>query len=119
MRASGGYNKTQSTTDHQWTVSKENNRINIANSFFSPQIKREVNGLGLEVEASKTIKKKKDGFMKDLLGFRLNNPTAFSHKAFGTRRLNIPWRKESAQLLSPGRLSMNKNDQRMQLQDGT
>ena len=28
--------------------------------------------------------------MKDLLGFRLNNPTAFSHKAFGTERLGLP-----------------------------
>jgi len=28
--------------------------------------------------------------MKDLLGFRLNNPTAFSHKAFGSERLALP-----------------------------
>ena len=49
-------------------------------------------GLGLELNVRKPnrTRKHKDSFMKDLLGFRLNNPTAFSHKAFGTERLGLP-----------------------------
>ena len=35
--------------------------------------------------------KVKDNFMKDLLGFRLHNPSNFSTKAFGADRLSVPW----------------------------
>ena len=90
IRASGNQAKP-STTDNHWMVRQEYGRINIANSLFSPQIKSEVNGLGLNIKANKTGKRPKDKFMDDLLGFRLNNPTAFSHKAFGTERLGRPW----------------------------
>ena len=43
------------------------------------------NGLNLNYQIPSTLNKK-DTFMTELLGFRLNNPTAFSHKAFGTDR---------------------------------
>ena len=60
--------------------------------LLSPQIKREDNKLNLELfdTEKKTSDRQKDTFMKDLLGFRLNNPTAFSHKAFGSERLALP-----------------------------
>ena len=42
--------------------------------------------------------------MKDLLGFRLNNPMAFSHKAFGSEQLVIPRPKKEEVL----RISLKK-----------
>ena len=47
--------------------------------------------LPLLTQRQSKVPELKDTFMKDLLGFRLKNATAFSHKAFGTERLSLPW----------------------------
>ena len=66
---------------------QEASTVKVRPSIFSPKIKAEVDRRGLNQDKNKTGRKKKDkkdSFMHDLLSFRLNNPSTFEKKAFGS-----------------------------------
>lgn len=87
--------KMTTASDTNWASSRQEGvKMSASQGPFSPQFKAEINGLGVPLKANKTSRRKKDSFMDDLLGFRLNNPTAFSQKAFGTQYLPVPWQKK-------------------------
>ena len=71
------------------SISEFNSHINLA--VTSPKFEEIDQDSKAKNYGSTRRLKVKDNFMKDLLGFRLHNPTTFSAKAFGADRITVPW----------------------------